>query len=314
MDQAAFPMIVNPSHGFVFSANQLNLPADWDHEARPVGFEWTEASRARRIAEVLNAGGEHGVPEAAALQTDPTSLPARRAAHLIGALDPSGDAARAVALLREWDCRLSADSAAAALFELWWTLHLKPALFARLAPDPGARKLLAPGDVESMLQAIEKPDDRFGPQPAQARDALLTETLAAAWRDLEARLGPEPAAWRWGALHHGAFDHSLRLVGAPEHWSVGPLPKGGSSSTPMMAGYRPSDFRVIVGASVRMIVDLADPDRSVCINTPGQSGDPRSPHYADLAPLWARGEYVPLLYSTAAVDAAAETVITLAPL
>jgi penicillin amidase len=80
----------------------------------------------------------------------------------------------------------------------------------------------------------------------------------------------------------------------------------------MNAGYRLSDFRVITGASFRMVVDVGAWDNSRCINAPGQSGDPVSPHYADLAPLWAKGEYVPMLYTRAAVDAAAEHVFRLA--
>jgi penicillin amidase len=60
-----------------------------------------------------------------------------------------------------------------------------------------------------------------------------------------------------------------------------------------------------------MVVDVGAWDNSRCINAPGQSGDPASPHYADLAPLWAKGEYVPMLYTRAAVDAAAEHVFRL---
>ncbi|MBT8162677.1 penicillin acylase family protein [Arthrobacter sp. GN70] len=37
---------------------------------------------------------------------------------------------------------------------------------------------------------------------------------------------------------------------------------------------------------------------------PGQSGDPRSPHYADLLSTWANGESFPLLYSRSAIEAA----------
>jgi penicillin amidase len=51
----------------------------------------------------------------------------------------------------------------------------------------------------------------------------------------------------------------------------------------------------------------------VIINTPGQSGDPASPHYRDLFPLWAGGGYVPMLFSKGAVEAAAERVIEVAP-
>ena len=88
----------------------------------------------------------------------------------------------------------------------------------------------------------------------------------------------------------------------------------GSASTPMHAGYRAGDFRVIAGASVRVVVDVGDWDRSVCVNAPGQSGDPRSPHYRDLAPVWAAGAYVPLLYSREAVDREVRHRIELLPL
>jgi penicillin amidase len=94
---------------------------------------------------------------------------------------------------------------------------------------------------------------------------------------------------------------------------VGPLPKGGGASTVMHAAYRPQDFRIIMGASVRFVLDVGAWDNSMCVNTPGQSGDPRSPHYRDLASKWAKGEYVPLLYSKSAVDAACERRIVLTP-
>ena len=70
---------------------------------------------------------------------------------------------------------------------------------------------------------------------------------------------------------------------------------------------------MIAGASVRFVVDVGNWDASVCINAPGQSGDPSSPHYRDLAPLWAKGEYVPFLYTDAAVEAAVDFRVELTP-
>lgn len=81
----------------------------------------------------------------------------------------------------------------------------------------------------------------------------------------------------------------------------------------MHAGYRISDFRCISGASVRLIIDVGDWDNSLCINAPGQSGDPGSPHYSDLALLWARGGYAPLLYSRAQVEEATVARVRLVP-
>ena len=40
------------------------------------------------------------------------------------------------------------------------------------------------------------------------------------------------------------------------------------------------------------------------VHSTGQSGLPWSPHYRDLAPLWLKGEYFPLLYTKAKVEAA----------
>src|SRR5262249_37541494 len=158
--------------------------------------------------------------------------------------------------------------------------------------------LLVPSDVESMLTTLE----RLGPAPRfsqEERDALLAGTLTAAYRACVERMGGDTTTWSWGRLHQLRLDHPLgaRLpaagIPAPD---VGPLPLGGSESTLMKAAYRPSDGRVTMGASMRMVVDVGDWDRSVWINMPGQSGDPRSPHYGDLSPLWERGEYVPMAY------------------
>ena len=172
------------------------------------------------------------------------------------------------------------------MFEVWFSRHLKPALFARLVPDAATRALLAPGDIAENLAAIEKPDSRFGPNRLQGRDTLLLASLAEAYRDCIIRLGTDPASWAWGRLHHGYFEHPLASVlgtGTATSFDIGPLPKGGSASTPMHTGYRPSDFRITHGASVRIVMDVGGWDNSLCLNGPGQSGDPRSPHYADLA-------------------------------
>jgi penicillin amidase len=227
----------------------------------------------------------------------------------------TADLAVALSLFRDWDCALAADSAAAALFEFWWMRHLRPRLLAALSPDAAVAKLLVPGDIEGLLQAIEHPDARFGADPKAGRDAMLRDTLSAAVADCRARLGDDPKAWRWGALHHGYFEHALTNLGVMPDLAldVGRFPMGGSGSTPMHTGYRPADFRVTHGASVRLVMDVGAWDNSMCMNAPGQSGDPRSPHYRDLAPLWAKGEYVPLLYSRERVEKAVVTRIELLP-
>lgn len=128
-------------------------------------------------------------------------------------------------------------------------------------------------------------------RPSGGRDRLLLATLAAAYRYCAARMGTSAKTWRWGKILHGFFEHAVRAIAAKADggsFNVGLLPKGGGDSTPIVAAYRPMDFRVTLGASVRIVIDVGDWDKSKWINSPGQSGDPRSPHYGDLAPLWAK--------------------------
>jgi len=67
-------------------------------------------------------------------------------------------------------------------------------------------------------------------------------------------------------------------------------------------------------STVRMDLDVGDGDKSMAVNTPGQSGDPFSPYYRDLFPLWSAGGFVPLLYSRQAIDRAAWLVVHVSPM
>lgn len=315
-DRSQAPMIHNPPRGFVFSANEMNVPAGWDHQAYPFGYEWVDRARATRIEEVLSSVSPHTLAVSRALQTDVVSIPARRLCALLARLSSDNpETAEALALLAAWDHALTSESAAGALFELWWSRHLKKALWDRVVASD-LQALMVPGDVDGTIDALERPDDRFGPDPETARDGLLITSLAAAFAEAKRLMGPDPGGWSWGRLHHGQFDHPLAFRMTPEMaraTSVGPLPHAGSSVTPMHTGYRPTDFRTVMGSSFRFVCDLADPDRSVVVNTPGQSGRPDSPHYRDLFGAWIAGDYVPLPYSQAAVEAALERRTELRP-
>ena len=74
----------------------------------------------------------------------------------------------------------------------------------------------------------------------------------------------------------------------------------GGPFTPQAGQYlhdRPA--AMIVGASYRHIVDLADPEGSArMITFGGQSGHLGSPHYDDLTPIWMRGGFLPMRLAT----------------
>jgi penicillin amidase len=137
-----------------------------------------------------------------------------------------------------------------------------------------------------------------------------------AWIDTQKLIGPDPRQWQWGKLHHSLIEHPFAAaVDGPlrDKLNVGPFAKSGGSHTPNMSSYDPRNFRQVGGPSFRVVLDVGNWDNSRAINTPGQSGDPDSPHYRDLAPMWLRGDYFPLLYSKKQIAAATVQRIVLQP-
>ena len=326
-DSDELPSEANPARGWIVTANEMNLPADFPPE-RTVTRDWSPPYRRDRIAEVLGAGGPFTAADLVALQEDFVSIPARRiTARLAGMTLADPAAARAARLLEGWDGTLAADSAAAAVFQVWYRRHLRPGLLrralAQLLPAgqvPAALAALLPaadltGDPRVDLDLVEKPGARLGADPEQALTEIFAGTLRDAMADLAGLLGPDEGTWAWGRLHQARLAHPAAAAlgdAARRQAAIGPLPRGGSSDTPGATTYTP-DFSQNAGASFRVVVDVGAWDGTLVMNSPGQSGDPASPHYADLFAPWAAGGAFPLLYSRDRIEAVAEQRLRLVP-
>jgi penicillin amidase len=314
--QDELPSQYNPECGWVASANEMNLPPGYPTETLNIGYEWADPARIERIAEALSATGATGLADSAALQTDVVSNTARRAiALLAGLTSPDPDVEEALRLLRAWDGHEGVESAAAAIAEVWLSKHLAPHAAARTT-NPAAAEVIGYGSPFAATSYLQAPGAAFGEDPASGRDAVLLASLKSALDELVTRLGPDRGAWRWGDLHRACFVPPAAALADPAlkaRMSHGPTPIPGSAYTVRAATYRMEDFAVTNGASFRMVLDVGDWDASLAINTPGQSGDPASPHYGDLFSLWAEGRYVPLLWTRDAVEQAAGLVIHLVP-
>ena len=281
------PHIYNPPAHYVATANHNILPPDYPNV---LGYEWALPFRFQRIREMIAAGRKFGIGDFERMQHDVTSVPARRFQALLKGFkpQPGTSASKAVEKVRAWDARMSADSAPAMIYAIWVT---------RLPLDVFGPKIGPQVDLRMLLRTLEaKPD-------AKALETSLSETL----KILEARLGPDMDRWQWGAVHQIQFRHPLDR---PE-FNRGPFARNGDGNTVMAASG--ANFVQSNGASYRQIMDLADWDRSVMTNVPGESGDPSSRHYADLIPAWLSGKYHPMPYTRKAVEAAAEERIALEP-
>jgi penicillin amidase len=131
---------------------------------------------------------------------------------------------------------------------------------------------------------------------------MLRDSLVAAMKDLSARFGGDPSAWRWGDAHPAVFAHPL-LRSIPV---LGPLttisiPSPGDDDTVDRGGLNAA-FQSVHGAAFRGVYDLADLDRSLFMITPGQSGNPLSAHARDFAIRWRDGATITLGPAAASVS------------
>ncbi len=301
-----FPRLLNPAAGWFGTSNEMNLPADARFRSLGLSYEWADPARSQRQPQIFGGTRTFSVADVIAAQTDITNVTAQRATALLAGLsEPTEpDVAAAWRTLRTWDHRAARDSVGAAVFNVWYHRHLRGLVVSRVVP-PAAVERVGQGDPVNVLALLENPDARLGTEPVRARDALLLAALRDAVRDLAGRLGADQTQWQWGRLHHALFEHPLAAV-LPEanrtQWNVGPISKAGDGQTLGVSTWRGADFRLTAGASARFVADVGDWDNTWATNSPGQSGDPRSPHYRDLFDDWAHDRYFPLLYSRAKVE------------
>ncbi len=308
LPNSALPHSFNPSAGFIATANQKMIPNNYPYK---VGFEWAAPYRFHRIEEVIagirDSARKITLGDMEKLQTDVVSLPARQLISLLGESSPKPTAATEMMLA--WDATVNRQSAAAALYEVWLR-NLRKAV----SEKEGIEAVEDDSSLQNVLEELSHPSSQvFGADAVSGRNQLLLQTLDSAWKQTEQLLGPDPQNWSWGTLHTIRFRHSLdRLPGAATLLDLGPLSRPGDGYT-VNATWPGQNFEQDGGASYREILDTADWDRSLAVNTPGQSGQPGSPHYSDLLPLWDQGEYFPLIYSRKAVETNAQDRLVLAP-
>lgn len=309
------PRELNPAAGFFSTANQFNVPANYSYAGLANTMGWAEPYRQQRIVEVLSGASNHSVQDSARLQIDELSIPARTLVPLLqGLTSADPDVALALQRLRGWNFVVSTDSVAATIWNVW-----RPKVLARVSqliiPAAG-RSVFGTLSQPVVFERLATPGPAFGSDPVAGRNTVLLETLASAMADLRALRGNDVEAWRWGDLHHIQFEHELAgfmTASQADSLATARFPVGGDNDTVHRASFRASDFRVTSGASYRQVIDVADWDRSLAINLPGQSADPASPYYKNLIEAWSKGEYFPLAFSRAAVDGVRADSFTLRP-
>ncbi len=317
------PSVLNPPEGFIVTANQA---------VTGPGYRWylsdspDHGYRSQRIRTLLESrikvDSKMDVADLARLQLDarnpiaPVLVPL-----LLRQLMTSEYYADGQRLLLDWDFTQPADSPAAAYFNVVWSnllrLTFHDQLPASLWPDGGQRWIAV---MENLLRQPENQwwDDTSTDTVVEDRDMILGEAMRAARDELTRKVSVSPNRWAWGRLHHLELENqSLGQsgIGVVETlFNRGPFEVGGGSAIVDATNWDATKGYTVTSApSMRMVVDLADLDRSRWINLTGASGHAASAHYRDQTPLWVEGKTLRWAATRTAVEKDAEHTLVLDP-
>jgi penicillin amidase len=297
------PSMVDPSRGYIASANERVAPDDYPHALYGA---WGTGHRAARIHQVL-ADDRRPVDreQSIALQNDIKSCRAERICPpllqwLAGAQEP--DAILLRTILAAWDYRYTLDSAAPTLFEAF--MHVWQQRVAREHfPAHLVDLVRATGGVASRL--IERGDDQLNWFSDGVGDEIVAAASAAV-ESVRASRGSDPLEWQWGKVHLAYWRHPVDSA-----YDIGPQPVNGGPDCLRNTGAGPRTMEAAGGAEYRLVVDFAQPDRFLAVQNIGNSGVPGSPHYADQFEAWLAGSYHSVSLTRAGVqrDCQATTVL-----
>lgn len=307
----ALPRVVNPPEGFFASANN---PPPLSDPSLSVGADYLDSFRLLRITSELARRSDWDLDAVLNLQLDVYSLPWEAFRSHLGHLCPSSPLAQAARqLLQEWDGFLTAQSAAATIFEL--LVHRLCQIIAQAYAPTGWRWAIGAGfhdltggtnwgvrRIAHLLRSLTlDPPERLGDDWGE----ILSRTFEEVAEELMRHYGADPRNWAWGKARPLWLTHPLAVAPLLKQiLNRGPFAVGGDANTVNAAGVSAHDplGPVEFISSLRFAVELGQWDQARVILAGGQSGHPFSPHYDDLLALWLEGKTIPLAWSTSVVE------------
>lgn len=269
------PHVYDPPSGVIVTANQRVVGRDYPYF---LTREWGAPYRARRIYDQLTARQKLTTDDYRAIQGDVYSLPGvvfKRELAKLAATKFDGDEKwnALPQMLASWDGRITGDSQVALLVDV-----IRGAFQQRLlASAMGAERAKEFGwfNLGTFLDRVitEQPREWL-PAEFKSYAELLHACSQDARTTLTKRLGADESKWTYAnpASRTRWWRHPLAdvpFVGG--QFKIPFAPIGGNSTTPNVASF----------VSMRLIADPSNWDHTRHGFALGQSGDPKSPHYAD---------------------------------
>ncbi len=301
------PREVNPSRGFVSSANQRTIaPGNYAYDI--LGPQ-ANGYRGRRIFHLLDVNNDISVDDMKRFQADVVEVRAEVIVpYIVDAWDAVGDGNTTIAdaadLLRNWEYDMEPDLVAPTIW-----MYLIDALHYEVFDEIRTIDSSIPLSRTPILEELIVTDsnwylDDHTTVPVESRNEILVQALISAIDRLTAEWVNEPN-WEYGNRHVIEIDH---LAGFTTIGNERPL--RGQNTLNVATNWRPGS-----GPSTRLIADMSNIEMSYMAYPGGESGNIFSPHFADIFEIWysfdeiteQHGYHILYFYSTADAFRTADT-------
>ncbi|HEX4287241.1 MAG TPA: penicillin acylase family protein [Terracidiphilus sp.] len=300
------PNAFDPPSGFLATANARVAS---DQTKYPLTDEWSDPYRIERIYKTLQGRDGLTPKELLALQTDVYSemdqeMGDRFAYAIDHAAGVDDRLRRAADLMRNWDGRLTTDSAAASLVTSA-RAALKPMILEPKLGNEAGDYIWSESNF-AIEEIVMHGNPDWLPSGFKDWDAALTEAVR---RGMDKGKAPgDVSLWKYGSFHVIDLEHPLGgflpLIGGVA--GTGPQPLSGDTVTVKQVGRA-------FGPSQRFTMDWSNVDGSTENIVLGESGNPFSPYFRDQWEDYSSGRTFALPFSSAAVAAQTQHTLRLLP-
>jgi penicillin amidase len=301
------PHVYDPPSGVIVTANQRVVGRDYPYF---LTREWSAPYRARRIHDQLTAKQKLTADDYRAIQGDVYSLPGavfKRELIKLAATRFDGDERwnALPQLLEAWDGRIAGDSHAALLVDSIRSAFQQRLLVAAVGAERA--NSVSWFNLGTFLDRIITAQPReWLPAEFKSYAEFLRACHADARANLTKRLGPDETKWTYANPASRTRWWKHPMADAPFIGGQFKIPFaaiGGNGTTPNVASF----------VSMRLIADPSNWDNTRHGFALGQSGDPKSPHYADQFEDYRNVAPRAFPFSKEAVEKAARSTLMLEP-
>ncbi|MEX1010581.1 MAG: penicillin acylase family protein [Balneolaceae bacterium] len=304
------PREINPPSGFVANSNNKLHEDGYPHY---IGTFWAAPSRINRIEEYMAVYDTLSVDIFQQMQNDRVSPHARELAEIIIPIlrgtEDGMDFSDILPYLENWDHSYNVNSTAATLMDRF-LLSLTSNTLRNHLGDAAYNNFIRNESLPIVVMMRLLRDESFlfnqpGTGEVETRESIVRQSMKDTRDWLEDLYGTAPVQWRWGNLHTITLTPPLFAEAAADSgssaitrmivdnlMSSGPWPVSGHGMSLNKGEYRWHEpFEMVVGPSIRRIVDLSSMSRTWTVIPTGQSGNPLSEFYGDQTDMWLNGQY-----------------------